>query len=278
MDLIRFLILKKHGNILNICAKDVPNTEENPHFTESDSTRFLERIRPGDFFVDLIERIPGVNFFMKDVEGRIVHCDNGFVEMLGCQRREEVLGYRDPKFSPPHIASVFMRGDQKVISTGEPLLDQYELVARKDFQLEWYVTHKYPVRDAEGKIIGVAGINSLVREARRGPFTDDRLNRVMEHIRQNYTQSLPVSVLADCAGMSRRSFERLFREELNCSPNVYLKQVRINAVCRSLLDTGLSLAEIAIGCGFADQSHMTREFRKLIGMPPRAYRQQRMAN
>lgn len=243
----------------------------------SESTLFMERIRPGDFFVDLIERIPGVNFFMKDVAGRIVHCDHGFVEMLGCQSRDEVLGYRDPKFFPPHIATVFMRGDERVLSTGEPLLDQYELVARNDFQLEWYVTHKYPIKDAEGKIIRVAGINSLVREARRGPFSDERLNRVMEHIRQNYTQSLPVSVLAEYAGMSRRSFERLFREELNCPPNAYLKQVRVNAACRSLLDSGLPLAEIAVGCGFADQSHMTREFRKLIGMTPRAYRQQRTA-
>ena len=245
-------------------------------FTEDESIRFMERIRPGDFFVDLIGRIPGVNFFMKDVEGRIVHCDSGFVEMLGCRSRDEVLGRRDPEFFPPHIAAVFVRGDEKVLSTGEPLLEQYELVARNDFQLDWYATHKYPVRDAAGEIIGVAGINSLVREARRGPFTDERLNQVMEHIRQHYTEPLPVSVLASRAGMSRRSFERLFREQLNCSPNAYLKQVRVNAVCRSLLDSRHSLAEIAAGCGFADQSHMTREFRKLVGVTPRAYRQQRV--
>jgi AraC-like DNA-binding protein len=268
-------ILKNHGIFWNIFAKPLKSIDDTFDFTGADATRFMERIRPGDFFVDLIERIPGVNFFMKDLEGRIVHCDNGFVEMLGCQSRDEVLGYRDPKFFPPHIATVFMEGDKRVISTGEPLLDQFELVARKDFQLDWYVTHKYPVKDARGEIIGVAGINSLVQGSRRGPFSDKRLNRAMEHIRQHYPQSLPVPVLAECAGMSRRSFERLFQKELNCSPNVYLKQVRVNAVCRILLDTRLSLAEVAAGCGFADQSHMTREFRKLIGVTPRTYRQKR---
>ena len=131
-----------------------------------------------------------------------------------------------------------MRGTNESSQPGN-LLDQR---TSGKHQLEWYVTHKYPIKDAEGKIIGVAGINSLVREARRGPFSDERLNRVMEHIRQNYTQSLPVSVLADYAGMSRRSFERLFREELNCSPNAYLKQVRVNAACR-VFDSGLSIAK-----------------------------------
>lgn len=253
-------------------------TDENTNFSGDESIRFMERIRPGDFFVDLISRIPGVNFFMKDLDGRIVHCDSGFVEMLGCRSRDEVLGRRDPEFFPPHIAAIFMRGDELVRTTGEPLLDQYELVAREDFHLDWYATHKYPVRDADGEIIGVAGINSLAQEAGRGPFTDERLNLVMEHIRQHYAEELPVSALVRRAGMSRRSFERLFREKLNCSPNAYLKRVRINAVCRSLLDQRLSLAEIAIGCGFADQSHMTREFRKMVGITPRSYRNQRVSN
>lgn len=137
------------------------------------------------------------------------------------------------------------------------------------------MTHKYPVRDLVGEVIGVAGINSRPRETPGVPFTDDRLNRAMEMIRLHYTKPLLVPELAKNAGMSRRSFERLFRETLNCSPKAYLKQVRINAVSRSLLDIRLSLAEIAAGCGFADQSHLTREFRKLMDTTPRIYRQQR---
>lgn len=52
----------------------------------------------------------------------------------------------------------------------------------------------------------------------------------------------------------------------------YLRRVRVNAVCRALVRSARPLSEISLTCAYSDQSHMTREFRKLVGTTPREYR------
>jgi len=67
---------------------------------------------------------------------------------------------------------------------------------------------------------------------------------------------------------------RLFKQVLGVSPHQYLIQVRVNSA-RSLLSAGSgerSLAEIAAAVGFADQSHLTRHFKRITGITPRQFR------
>ena len=158
------------------------------------------------------------------------------------------------------------------MGTGEPLLNHYEMVLKDDFTLEWYVTHKFPLRDEAGRIIGVAGINARAGRVDTPVLGDPRLNRALEHIRAYYNEKISVETLASTAGMSRRSFERQFHQSLGCSSMTYLRRVRINAVCRALTSSSRSLSEISLSCGYSDQIHMTREFRKLVGETPREYR------
>jgi hypothetical protein len=72
------------------------------------------------------------------------------------------------------------------MGTGEPLLNHYEMVLKDDFTLEWYVTHKFPLRDEAGRIIGVAGINARAGRVDTPVLGDPRLNRALEHIRAYY--------------------------------------------------------------------------------------------
>jgi AraC-like DNA-binding protein len=63
---------------------------------------------------------------------------------------------------------------------------------------------------------------------------------------------------------------RAFRAATGLPPHAYLNQVRIHRA-RELLDAGLRAAEVAARTGFADQAHLTRHFKRAIGVPPRAY-------
>ena len=72
--------------------------------------------------------------------------------------------------------------------------------------------------------------------------------------------------------MSVRTFERKFRSRFHLTPQRYLKKLRLRMASRALVYTGQSLAEVAVGCGFSDQSHFTREFRRYFGRTPREYR------
>jgi AraC-like DNA-binding protein len=240
--------------------------------TDAEIQRFAEQIRPRDFYLQMINAIPDVNVFIKDTRSRWMLCDDGFVAMLGCRTKDDVIGKTDTDFFPPHLSEVFLEGDRQVMRTGEPLLNHYEMVLKEDFTLEWYVTHKFPLWDEAQRIIGVAGINARAGRVDTPVLSDPQLNRALEHIRAHYGEKISVESLAATAGMSRRSFERQFHNVLGCSSMTYLRRVRINAVCRAIVSSAHSLSEISLSCGYSDQSHMTREFRKLVGETPREYR------
>jgi AraC-like DNA-binding protein len=73
--------------------------------------------------------------------------------------------------------------------------------------------------------------------------------------------------LEGVAGLSRYALARHFRACLGTSPYRYLVMRRL-VRARSLIRCGTTLVDAAAACGFADQSHMTRHFKKAYGMSP----------
>lgn len=93
-------------------------------------------------------------------------------------------------------------------------------------------------------------------------------------IHDNYASDLSLTAIAEAAHLSPFHLARLFKQALGVSPHQYLIQVRVNSA-RSLLAAGSgerSLAEVASAVGFADQSHLTRHFKRIMGVTPRQFR------
>ncbi len=80
--------------------------------------------------------------------------------------------------------------------------------------------------------------------------------------------------LAVATGLSPFALLRAFRSETGLPPHAYLNQQRVR-LARSLLDTGVMPAEVAAQAGFADQAHLTRHFKRVVGVPPGAYQRER---
>jgi AraC-like DNA-binding protein len=78
--------------------------------------------------------------------------------------------------------------------------------------------------------------------------------------------------LARAAGTSVRGLERAFDRDYGLSPRQYLRRLRMQTACQQLVSTRSTLAQVADRCGFADQSHFNRDFKRMTGMTPRAYR------
>jgi AraC-like DNA-binding protein len=72
--------------------------------------------------------------------------------------------------------------------------------------------------------------------------------------------------------MSVRAFERKFHSSFYLTPQKYLRKLRMRMASRALVYTNQSLANVALNCGFVDQSHFSREFRRHFGRTPRDYR------
>jgi AraC family transcriptional regulator len=101
------------------------------------------------------------------------------------------------------------------------------------------------------------------------------LRRVRELLHENNNGRLTLQELARCAGRHPVQVCRQFHSRFGCTISSYLRRVRV-ARAQSLLNRQeLSIAEIALRCGFSDQSHFTTAFRRLTGIPPRQYRKQK---
>ncbi|MTH97735.1 AraC family transcriptional regulator [Roseibium sp. RKSG952] len=87
------------------------------------------------------------------------------------------------------------------------------------------------------------------------------------YLRENTTASVDVADLETLSGLDRFSLARQFRAAFGTSPHRYLVMRRLEAV-KAALAAGETLAGTAITCGFSDQSHMTRHFKRAFGMPP----------
>jgi transcriptional regulator GlxA family with amidase domain len=91
-------------------------------------------------------------------------------------------------------------------------------------------------------------------------------------VSQNYKDAISNDVLAKMCGLSLRAFERHFQATYRTSPHDYVRQMRVRMSCDALVHSLKTLAEVAFEFGFSDQSHFTREFRRIMGETPKEYR------
>lgn len=106
----------------------------------------------------------------------------------------------------------------------------------------------------------------------RGGLAPRVVRRVREHIEGNIEKRISVEALARVANLSVCYFVRAFKQSVGVTPHDYLIRRRVERTMQLLSGTDMSLSEIALAAGFADQSHCARRFRQHVGMSPRDYR------
>ena len=106
----------------------------------------------------------------------------------------------------------------------------------------------------------------------RGGLPPRVLRRVREHIDAHIEKRISVDALASLANLSVCYFVRAFKQSVGVTPHDYLIRRRVERTMELLSGTEMSLSEIALAAGFADQSHCARRFRQHVGMSPRDYR------
>lgn len=98
------------------------------------------------------------------------------------------------------------------------------------------------------------------------------LAQAMEILRDDFTKAVSLRRLAETIGVHPVHLARTFRKHNNCTVGEYARRVRIEAACHELSLTDDPLSKIAVSVGYYDQSHFTRNFKKLMGMMPTKYR------
>lgn len=96
------------------------------------------------------------------------------------------------------------------------------------------------------------------------------LRRVRDYLESLPERNVTLTELAELAGLSPFHLTRAFRREYGLPPHAYLIQVRVNRA-RAILRQGVPAAQVAARTGFADQAHLTRQFKRLVGVTPGDY-------
>ncbi len=93
-----------------------------------------------------------------------------------------------------------------------------------------------------------------------------------ELLEDRCADDLSIAEVARACGVHPVHLARTFRRFLGCSPGAYLRRCRLSRAAALLRDGRLRVSEVALGCGFADQSHLTTAFRRAHGVTPAEYR------
>jgi AraC family transcriptional regulator len=109
----------------------------------------------------------------------------------------------------------------------------------------------------------------LVPKTQYGGLPRQKLVRAVEYIQDQLDADLTVSGIAQAVGMSRNHFTKLFKESTGQTPYQYVVDARVKKA-KELLTTGkFTISEAAHHVGFVDQSHLTRHFKRVFGLPPK---------
>jgi AraC-like DNA-binding protein len=129
-----------------------------------------------------------------------------------------------------------------------------------------------PISDLGRHEIAVTIADALRALSRGGAQNGGSINlaaveRVREHLASHAREQTPARTLEQIAGIDRFTIARHFRRAFGTSPDRYRTMRRL-ALARAAIESGLPLATAAAEAGFADQSHMTRQFTSTYGLTP----------
>ena len=213
--------------------------------------------------------LPRILGCLKDTNGRYVYVNDGFADRLG-RRSDELIGRTAHEIFPADFADSYAVQDETVLRTGRPLQNQLELIVRADGTLGWYVTAKARLVGADGAVLGLA-VTSVVAPSRVSDSTSG-VARAIHAIREDVGYPWRIPELAEIANMSPKKFQRQTRQAMGISPQQLIQRLRMEHAVHMMRTTRQSLGAISAECGFYDQSSFTRQFTRLLGLTPGAYR------
>jgi AraC-like DNA-binding protein len=219
----------------------------------------------------LFDVIPNVVFFVKDLDTRYVAANLTLATRCGLDRPEALLGKTSEEVFPSKFGTVYTQQDQDVISNARTISDQLELHLYPDREPGWCMTHKRPISDSTGRVVGLVGISCDLQAATLTHPAYARLAGVDDFLRANLSRTIPISELTAMTGLSISQFERHCKRIFHLTPRQMLHKFRLEHATK-LLATTESITNIAAACGYSDHSAFSRHFKGMTGVSPSQFR------
>ncbi len=149
----------------------------------------LEDLREKKKFLDALMASSPDQIYFKDREHRFVLLNEATAENLGVTV-EEAIGKTDFDFFPEELAEDYYEDEERVMETGEPLINKEEITGSED-EDRWNFSTKIPIFDEEGNVVGVAGINRDITERVKAKKEVDGLEARIKDSLKNSNSEIP---------------------------------------------------------------------------------------
>ncbi|KAF7764537.1 AraC family transcriptional regulator [Pseudoalteromonas citrea] len=143
---------------------------------------------------------------------------------------------------------------------------------------DWHDKHNTLASEQFTDTIIVSVLQSLnlknTRKAITGGLSPNKAKQVTDFIHANFNRQIALLELANLVELSEYHFCRMFKLSFAQTLQQYLMSIRIEYAKQALKTSNYPLAHIALMCGFANQSHFGRNFKRYVGVTPSSYRRQ----
>jgi AraC family transcriptional regulator len=217
--------------------------------------------------------------------------EGGFSEKLG-QRNRECSPFTLITHTPDetHANFCYSQGARYfVVEIGGPLLSrsrEYSLMLDRSTEFKhgmpvWLAKRLYDefyrMDAASPLVIEGLTLEMIAEVSRRHVKTSESksprwLERTIEFLHANFAEDTTLDRIAATVGTHPVHLARVFRQYHGCTVGEYIRRLRVEFACRELSMTDAPLTHIALAAGFYDQSHLSRTFKKQIGLTPTVYR------
>jgi PAS domain S-box-containing protein len=134
----------------------------------------------------LIDNLPD-KVYIKDEKSKYVINNIVHLRSIGLSQQEDALGKTSFNFFPEQLAKQYIADEQKIVETGDPLINhEEEVLDAKTGKINWHLTTKVPIRDTHGKIIGIVGLSRDITEQRLSEIARKQAEEAMRQSEERF--------------------------------------------------------------------------------------------
>lgn len=243
--------------------------EFNQYYKPSSLSEFVANL---SIFMPLVNRVPSIVFFVKDIGARYVLANETLAKRCDLETVQSIIGKTCGDIFGSPLGKNYTDQDFRVLREGLTIYDNLELHSYISGDLGWCITHKIPIYNKNDEIIGMLGMSiDLQSDESNQPRTNERIYQVEKYIRSHFDQAINIEMLADIAQISVSQLDRTFKKLFHMTPSQFIQKIRFEYAVQ-LLRRDLSITEISALCGYADHSAFSRKFKQLTGVTPRQFK------
>src|SRR5713101_7261187 len=178
----------------------------------------------------LIDNVPDF-MYAKDTESRFIVANSFLADSLGMKTPEELLGKTDFDYFPKELARAYYQDEQNVIRTGQALSNREEECLDGQGNKIWLLTTKVPLRDKNGRVIGIAGTGRDITERKKAETEMQRARQAAEaasHAKSEFLANMSHEIRTPLNGVIGMT-DLALDTDLSSDQREYLETVRLSA-------------------------------------------------